>query len=190
MKKLFSNLSIRRTRTSTPVTHRPEDEITQSSMDESDDADMTDDESSGEEWSDVDGNLKTSASYITYLSSTYQDSSRAQPTSSLMTFYSPIVRHYAFNWGHDIRSWDIPAFSQTKASIYHNETNLSPPYFLNRQVIPSYASTTRKTLATQPRGLRLSTHLRIYLKMRMSLQCASNLSKLYELFLIRYCFKQ
>lgn len=47
----------RRTRTSTPVTQGPEDDVTLSSGDESDNADLTEGESSGDEWSDFDGKV-------------------------------------------------------------------------------------------------------------------------------------
>ncbi|KAF8973209.1 hypothetical protein BDZ97DRAFT_665381 [Flammula alnicola] len=101
-----------RTRTSTPVAQAREDDVTLSSGDESDDADLTEGESTGNEWSDI-GN-----------------SPNEQTTGSLMSFYSPISRHYTVNWLDAAASWEGTAFILTKegASFIRREshTHASP----------------------------------------------------------------
>ncbi|KDR75835.1 hypothetical protein GALMADRAFT_156774 [Galerina marginata CBS 339.88] len=95
-----------RTRTSTPVPEHREDEVTTSSGDESDDADLTDSNSVGDDWSDV------------------GDSSNEQATSSLLLFYSPIVRHYVPNWLGTPEFWEGVSFTKTRegAPFMHLDT--------------------------------------------------------------------
>ncbi|KAF9475774.1 hypothetical protein BDN70DRAFT_996181 [Pholiota conissans] len=85
-----------RTRTSTPVARVPEDDVTLSSGDESDDADLTDGESTGDEWSDL------------------NDSAHGPVTSSLMSFYSTISKRYVGNWFHGRQTWEEPPYTLIK----------------------------------------------------------------------------
>ncbi|PPQ67263.1 hypothetical protein CVT25_005847 [Psilocybe cyanescens] len=92
-----------RTRTSTPAPESRGDDVTMSSGEESDDADLTDGDSAGDNWSDL-------------------EDTNEQGTASMLTFYSPIVRHYCANWSQSSDMWDEAYFTLTRncASFLHN----------------------------------------------------------------------
>ncbi|KAF9529375.1 hypothetical protein CPB83DRAFT_789894 [Crepidotus variabilis] len=80
-----------RTRTSTPVPN-PMDDNFMSSGDESDDADLTEGYTSDDDWSDLDPD------------------SEGQSTGMLMSFYSPLLRHYVSNPRITPGLWDSESF--------------------------------------------------------------------------------
>lgn len=87
-------LSYRKTRASTPMPEAwQDDDMTMSSGDESDNVDLTDGSSSANEWSDIGG--KHSFLSQLRLSKFFTDPINIQTTGSLLSFYSPLTRHYA-----------------------------------------------------------------------------------------------
>ncbi|KAH9485425.1 Protein CSF1 [Psilocybe cubensis] len=83
-----------RTRTSTPAPETRTDDVTMSSGDESDDADLTDGDSIWSDIEDIDGD----------------------GISSMLLFYSSIVKQYSSNWVRSSDSWDGAAFTSTRNS--------------------------------------------------------------------------
>ncbi|KAF4621408.1 hypothetical protein D9613_000735 [Agrocybe pediades] len=84
-----------KTRTSTPVPRLGDDDVMMSSGDESDDADLTDSDSIDDDWSEFEG--------------------AATDQVTLLSFYSPMVKHYSSNWSDGYDSWDGVAFTPKRA---------------------------------------------------------------------------
>jgi len=112
------DFSCRRTRTSTPVPKTVvEDDVTMSSGDESDDADLTDGDSFGDDWSDDES--KAFSQLAAHLLNLVIASSGRPGLTSLMSFYSPIMRHYASNRSNRYITWDNPPFVLTRVREVH-----------------------------------------------------------------------
>ncbi|KAF8161147.1 hypothetical protein B0H34DRAFT_654233 [Crassisporium funariophilum] len=88
-----------KTRTSTPVPQSRNEDGTTSSGDESDNADLTEGDSSGDEWSDAGG------------------SADVQATGSLLSFYSPLTKHYTANRLGMPGTWEGASFNLTRAQV-------------------------------------------------------------------------
>ena len=113
---MISNLAFRRTRTSTPMPQTQDDDVAMSSGDESDDADLTDGHSSEDDWSDVEG-MKVEIILLPELTLKLE-SSQNHEIASLMSFYSPVVRHYAANDSSSPGFWDLPMFELRRVSCW------------------------------------------------------------------------
>lgn len=91
-----------------------DDDVAMSSGDESDDADLTDGHSSEDDWSDV-GGMKKKVILLPELT-VELESSQNQEIASLMSFYSPVVRHYTANDSSGPGFWDLPMFELKRVS--------------------------------------------------------------------------
>lgn len=88
--------------------------MTMSSGAESDDADLTDGDSAEDNWSDLEGNILT---IFKSLILSRPPDINDQGASSMLSFYSPIVKHYCANWSRSSDTWDEAAFALTRVNI-------------------------------------------------------------------------
>jgi hypothetical protein len=103
-----SHVWFSKTRTSTPVPQVHDDDQAMSSGDESDDADLTDGYSSEDDWSEI-GIVIFQISYYAE-GSILVGNPQEHGAASLLSFYSPIVQHYAANCALTPGFWDGAAF--------------------------------------------------------------------------------
>jgi hypothetical protein len=114
-----------------------------SSGDESDNADLTDGDSTGNDWSDVDGQFPCMGPAFS-LNATV-DSSNKQATAYLLSFYSPLSRHYVSSWFDHPYAWEGSPFKLTKVSC------ITPKLFLHtmsnfyRKALHSFAAISTMT---------------------------------------------
>lgn len=134
-----SHVWFSKTRTSTPVPQAYDDDQAMSSGDESDDADLTDGYSSEDDWSEI-GIVIFQISYFAE-GSILVGNPQEHGAASLLSFYSPIVRHYAANSASMPSFWDSAAFYLFRVRcslVLHSPSNCQQenPAF-SRNEIPS-----------------------------------------------------
>lgn len=131
-------------------------------------------------------------SYISSMHQTWlifcQGLSNTHPNSSLMSFYSPILRHYALNWEHGVRSWEGPAYTLSKVGSYPLDWIISYMYKLRRVLLSHVLDAQKSSIMQLP--IPYSSCQRMCPKLKTSRLFGSGLQNLCEWFSTPFSFKR